>query len=412
MYLLEAVLDAGNSKYGFMDRNGRITIPLIYDCAKAFAEGRAYVESNREKFYIDPDGTEVLDVSAYQTGESFEFGLAMVTRVFMQEIEGSVKVDLLQGLIDKSGNEILPCEYEAAGIFENGIIWAKKDGKCALFDGAGNLITEHEYDDLTYAGEDLIIAEKDGLKGFLDRNGNVAIPFEFLHVGSFAEGWSIVSDEEWQITYINARGERLTEFGFEEARDFSDGRAAVKQGGMYGFIDTGGEPVIPFIYDEVESFKGGIAVGIEQLGRNTVCATPIDVYGNPAVIPDSQGMFRWNDITIMYYDPEKFEESDPDYMYLALLDEEGNRLTGFYYTDISEFCEGVAVIQELGEDYTFYYGLINRQGAEIIPSTYSKLEIVDAQTVVVQSSEIFSRIGIATLPKDAATRPHELEEWR
>uniref|UniRef100_B8HNA7 KWG Leptospira repeat protein n=1 Tax=Cyanothece sp. (strain PCC 7425 / ATCC 29141) TaxID=395961 RepID=B8HNA7_CYAP4 len=46
---------------------------------------------------------------------------------------------------------------------------------------------------------------------------------------------------------------------FEEAQSFSEGLAAVKKGGQWGFIDRSGAMVIPPQFDQVEPFQAGVA---------------------------------------------------------------------------------------------------------------------------------------------------------
>lgn len=47
---------------------------------------------------------------------------------------------------------------------------------------------------------------------------------------------------------------------YEDARSFSEGLAAVKQGGKWGYIDTDGKTVISFQYDMAQRFSEGLAV--------------------------------------------------------------------------------------------------------------------------------------------------------
>ena len=50
-----------NGKKGFIDRSVREVIPLVYDHARDFSEGRAWVGKDGESFYIDKNGNKVGD---------------------------------------------------------------------------------------------------------------------------------------------------------------------------------------------------------------------------------------------------------------------------------------------------------------------------------------------------------------
>lgn len=409
LYLLEVTLDDNSTKYGFIDETGVRIIPVIYDHANVFSDGLSYVELDDRKFFIDRSGKETLDVSEYFMASSFSFGFSVVTRIHSEDIESGFRQSFLQGIMDQSGNEVLPCEYTESGCFENGTIWAVKDGKYAIFDHLGNRITQHEYSYIAYAGENKIIAEKNGKMGYLDQNGEAVIPFEYDEAGGFFDGLAAVSNEG-QKSYINVLGEKITQLAFEQAEAFSEERGLVMMGGYFGYIDTQGNLVIPCVYDEAYHFNGGVAVVIENLGRMQRF-TPIDQNGEIAITPTEMGYYKWNDTYIAFYDPE-LGEYEVDLDVLALLDSSGNRLTGFYYSDIFDFHEGLAVAEEFG-GFALFYGLLNQYGAEIIPVMYEKVEIVDKNTCIVQlfvldpdsgSGGGNSKVGIATLPHDSATR--------
>lgn len=46
---------------------------------------------------------------------------------------------------------------------------------------------------------------------------------------------------------------------------FSEGRCSVKVDGKYGFIDTDGKMVVPAIFDGVNNYSKGLAIGITPL---------------------------------------------------------------------------------------------------------------------------------------------------
>ena len=49
-------------------------------------------------------------------------------------------------------------------------------------------------------------------------------------------------------------------FIFQHASDFSEGLAAVKLNGKYGFIDKTGKEIIPLKYDFANCFSEGLAL--------------------------------------------------------------------------------------------------------------------------------------------------------
>ncbi|MCL1808268.1 MAG: WG repeat-containing protein [Clostridiales bacterium] len=415
LYLLEAVLAGGLSKFGFMDGTGSVVIPLIYDKASIFTEGLACVELDGSKYFIDHSGSEMIDMSEYGYIAPFELGFAMVTRIATEEIDSGVRLTYYRGMIDTSGTEVIPCDYEEAGTLENGMLWGKLDGKFAIFDNSGSRITPREYDYVSYANEDLIIAQDGEKYGYLDLKGNVAIPFEYDMVGKFFDGCALVAND-WLASFINTQGEKITPIEFEAAEDFSEGLAAVSKDGMFGFIDTQGNTAVPFMYDEVWSFKGGVSIVLKRLGSTLTSVETIDKYGETAIMPNHRGYYKWKNTHVAYNEPES-GFNGVNFNILALLSDDGIRLTKFDYTEIFDFCDGIAVM-ETADDFSMFYGLINQFGAEIIPAVNERVVIVNNKTAALQFEEtdpetgtVRSWVAIVALPGDAATRrPPALEE--
>lgn len=418
LYLLEATLANGLLQFGFMDGTGSITIPVTFDHANPFSDGLAYVESGGRGFFIDPSGAEVFDLGDYDSAMPFEFGFSRVTHTYMQQIEGGVALVHSFGLIDTSGNVILPAEFENAGAFANNTLWAVQDGQYAIFDSAGNPITPHEFDSIAYAGENLFAAQRGDRFGHIDRDANVVTPFEYDMVGHFSDERAFVV-LDGLVGYVNPQGEVVIPIQFIGAEPFSEGRAAVSPyGGTYGFIDTEGEWVIDPIFQEVWCFEGGAAITIRMVASGITRTVTLDKYGEIVLTPPVTGYFRWRDTRIAYNNPSDGSVG-VNFNLMALLDDEGNMLTGFIFNDILDFSEGLAVALRPTER-VLYYGLINRYGAIIIPTIFAGLDVVDSSSAVIQTFETDpdtgatharSRVGILALPDDAATIQPDPEEW-
>ena len=66
--------------------------------------------------------------------------------------------------------------------------------------------------------------------------------WEFDYVGKFKEGFvAVQKDGKWG--YINTKGEQIVEYEFNDARDFYEGFAPVQKDGEWGYINTKGYPV-------------------------------------------------------------------------------------------------------------------------------------------------------------------------
>lgn len=141
----------------------------------------AFVFSSEGKGYMDPIGNMVIDLSGqgYTDLRSFNNGLAVV-----------VDADGMRGVIDKTGNLVIPCTYEGMGNFDNkdGLCEAKKDGKWGYIDKTGKVVIPFEYDGTCGAADGLAAVIKDGKCGLVDYNNQVVVPLEYDDISSFDGG--------------------------------------------------------------------------------------------------------------------------------------------------------------------------------------------------------------------------------
>jgi len=409
MYLIEAETD-GVFNYGFLNGEGEVVIPAIYEKASGFRSGLCFVELDGKKMFIDNSGAEVLDVSEYYTAYGFEYGFATVVREIFSETDSGFSYTYAFGLIDTTGGEIIPCEYVETGSFSNGVIWGRQSNdEYIVFNSSGKRLTDSVFTYIADAGEGLFVAERNGKLGYLDKDCRTIVPFKYVEAQGFFDGVAIVTEltgDYYSNYYINASGERLSDIEFDQLFDFSDGLGMVILNARYGYMDTSGELVIPCEYDRAYDFNNGLAVVVTVIETRPYYNT-IDKNGDIAIVPQEQGYYKWKDAYVMYYNPDLLGDADADFESIALLSDSGKRLTDFIYTDILEFNGGVAVAESFGEE-TSIFGIINQNGAEIVPVIFDKIEPLGADKFIVQASAFGtgqnSSIGLLTLTGNAATK--------
>ena len=214
-----AAVKKGN-KWGYINSKGKVVIPFLYFMAFEFSEGLAMVFYrggfwNSKDMYISKNGREVIDCSNYSAARCFSNGIARVkARDHLGYVTGT-------GVIDKGGNEIVPCEYDWISELSDGLIAVKKGDKW----------------------------------GYLNVNGEVVIPCKYIYewAGLFSDGLAPVKKNgNWG--YMNKKGKIVIPCIYEDACPFSEGLSKVKRNGKWGFIDKMGKEVIPCIYDDTSYF--------------------------------------------------------------------------------------------------------------------------------------------------------------
>ena len=328
-----------DKKYGFIDTTGREVVPCKYDDARDFREGMAYVELYSDRTinfntgwemnegricgYIDKTGREVIPCQ-FSQGWDFSDGLAKVTleiwdpdmpepdvpfplaseykKYFIDKTgavvledakdndsfcDGLSKItrDGKTGFVDKNGREVIPCKYDAARQFCEGMAIVYEEhllpedeqteendfySTKGVIDKSGREVVPcGKYDDVEEYHEGFARVKKDDRYGFVDKMGREVIPCEYDWATGFHDGLALVqkNGEECYIDKDRREVIKLAELGILSAWEFSEGLAAVicEPGGKRGYINKAGQLVIPYKYDEANAFHDGLAKVKENL---------------------------------------------------------------------------------------------------------------------------------------------------
>ena len=104
--LIKCYSQEKNYAYGFMDKSGKVVVPMKYSWVRDFSEGMAFVQLEEYKGFIDTEGHEVISCSDYYQAGDFHEGLASVVKSFD---------DMKIGFIDTKGNVVIPISLPVAG---------------------------------------------------------------------------------------------------------------------------------------------------------------------------------------------------------------------------------------------------------------------------------------------------------
>ena len=282
----EGMLAVMNSSYkwGFVDaKTGTELVAPKYDNVYGFSEGLSSVSLNDKFGFIDKSGNETIPL-IYNSAHSFSHGMAPVNK-------GAIR-DRIMGLhggswgfINREGKEVIPFNFDAVDPFYDESIGVRVGGYWGFIDKTGKEIVKpiytaiHTYSENYATGRRKIRPEEkdsaaikagkwDPTEGwtFFDRKGKEIIKPQYNYAGYFKEGLLNVTMLPAQYQpekhgFIDKTGKVVVELIYDGSYDFGDGLAPVfsRDEKKWGYVNTKGKLVIPYKYSSAYSFKDGVA---------------------------------------------------------------------------------------------------------------------------------------------------------
>lgn len=262
-------------KYGLIDNKGKEVTPIKYDELGLFEDDRAFFRSGFKYGFLDKTGKEVIPAKfdgLINGRAGFLYGVCAV-------MQYSNTAGEKWGVIDKNGIEIIPFNLDYILTISEGRIIANtggqkianglyQDGKWGILDVTGKQMVPFEYDAISYFSNGLCAANRGG-----SLTQKLLFSDDAVGDDNSEESYETINDEsdeaiESEVSYyynesdnyefsgglwgyLDRGGQVVIPFKYEAVKDFSQGLAAVKLNKKWGFIDTAGKTVIPLIYDEI-----------------------------------------------------------------------------------------------------------------------------------------------------------------
>jgi hypothetical protein len=181
----------------------------------------------------------------------------------------------LFGFKDKSGKVIVPPRFSAITHASEGMIAVREGDKWGYLNAKGTMAIQPQFDEAHgfsqgKAAVGKVMGErKTMLLGYINLSGTVIIDYQWDIANNFHNGFAIIgmqaSGGDSYFAVINRKGERKFPGAYTAIEDISEGLFLVAQGSVlmakakYGFVDSTGKQVVPFIYQNGMSFYEGLA---------------------------------------------------------------------------------------------------------------------------------------------------------
>jgi hypothetical protein len=233
-------------KRGFIDTGGRVVVPPLWDGAWDCTDGMALVSKVGKCGFIDKGGKVVV---APQWDATFFF---KCRELEWRDPSGLGKLWLESKLYsDVRDRGYRPEETESVTqtekllqFFSNGLAPVGKDDKWGFIDRSGNIVVPIQWDGAQPFSDVLAPVRKDGKWGFIDRSGNIVVPIQWNGAQSFSDGLAAVKNsEKWG--FIDRTGAVVIPVEYDKPAHFFDGLARVTKGGNLAIIDKVGRALVP-----------------------------------------------------------------------------------------------------------------------------------------------------------------------
>lgn len=191
--------------------------------------------------------------------------------ITLEEGEGLTRIHVTGAMIDE---DRAPAEYipffdalQSVNCFENA------DGQYGYITSQGLWYIPPCFSEAGDFAEEYAYVRKEGTNYILNIDGSMtAIPYfssEKFHDGMLRIKTS--RSQEWRFDFVSGKGELITssgkEYPYQNARDFSEGLAAVQIDGSWGYINKQGDFVVARSYLDAYPYSDGIATVVTTDGK-------------------------------------------------------------------------------------------------------------------------------------------------
>ena len=359
-------------KYGYVDANNNERLQFIFEVAKPFNEGKAYVENGKWRGYVRENGTWAYYDTVSYNGSLMKMGVAELRRR-----EGS-------GAIDSTGKIIVPFQYSFLSRYDHlRVFLAYKTANEE--NGSRKIIHLYTFN---------------GLK----------VPVDFEEAVAQEDASALGLRQGDNLWVYGKDGKPLLDYPVQDIYSRQYG-ARVKKNDLYGAINREGKLVMPIRYKNIWisewapyaefSNVSGDTSGYYQLDQGRIAFLSPAILTQPvsdgvAIISYINNLHNVMDVNgrrlgqlqsfedtsrakqrsyIEHFQNIHYSEGlvamrQADKKWYAF-DKEGKKVFPKGYEAEFEFTNGVAIVRTNG--YSFEYGLINKQGKELLPLIYRSI---------------------------------------
>lgn len=352
-----------NDKWGYIDTTGAIVIPAQWDYVSEFYDGLAsvFVGTTRQGLF-----EEIPDIGQ-------------------------------NGVINLKGEYIIPLTWcdsiSTYNAKENGIVISYKNGDMKwtyeYWNIDGTKQSSTRWDNSFDASSGLRCVCKDGKWGYIDLKGNTVIGVQFDYASPFNEGLACVAVQDAKgylsYYYIDPTGQTaISNKGWDYADWFRSGANAttVCKSNKYAIIDTAGNFLTDYIFDDVSYFSDGL-LGVAISKNGNLKWGFVNEKGEYVVQPTWDYVDRFSNGMASVYSGT-VQWGFPSGGVYGCINAEGQLISELQWSKAIFFSkEGLAIVSQSNAKGVTLYGMINTEGRIIIPVQWDSIRGFQEELAVV-----------------------------
>lgn len=315
-----------NGKWGFVDEQGEMVIPIDFDAVSDFVDGIAQVEKGGEIYQIDLDGKML----------EWEY----VSFRSKTEGESTFKPKKVEKTVFKVGNS----HFDWVGDLVDGLAKVEKDGKWGYVDKAGNIVVPIKYD---------------GLEDFTNGLAKACIACQYdIGTDEFGNSYDTWVEGVWG--FVNTKGEEILALEYEKI-------VAANEEAVTFYVDKKDAGANSWgIFDYTGKFIVEPSLGwLDFMVDNTV---RVEVDGRSGVLDKNYEWLIPCEYDRLYYGMDSMFHVKKDKAW-GVLSREGQPILPLIYEEVETSSEGLFPVKKDGK-----WGYVNKENQAVIPIIYDEAE--------------------------------------
>jgi hypothetical protein len=204
----KALVISKNGKYGYIDTEGALVVPPIYDCAYDYREGKALVgiaDGNGDINYqmIDKRGNNAFLFQ--QNNVTFDYYFSEGLLMYKENNTGRCHYMNSRGETCLS----LPDKISDCYRFEKGHAVYHTDNGTGIIDSKGKVVIADIYEDMQIGGKNFYYARKNGRWAVVDESGKALSAFCYTSIGRCHQGNIAVATNGGSSYLIDRSGKQI-----------------------------------------------------------------------------------------------------------------------------------------------------------------------------------------------------------